>query len=95
MLHREPDHTQFNSQSIDKIESPTMNTWTAMKSFEVLLSSDHANLVAEIGVAVLEKIPPCPVKMRKVYSFCYLHAFSFIIFSLASFKSLKYLNFPY
>ena len=90
---REPDHTQFNSQSIDKIESPTMNTWTAMKSFEVLLSSDHANLVAEIGVAVLEKIPPCPVKMRKVYSFCYLHAFSFIIFSLASFKSLKYLNF--
>ena len=92
---REPDHTQFNSQSIDKIESPTMNTWTAMKSFEVLLSSDHANLVAEIGVAVLEKIPPCPVKMRKVYSFCYLHAFSFIIFSLASFKSLKYLNFPW
>jgi len=92
---REPDHTQFNSQSIDKIESPTMNTWTAKKSFEVLLSSDHANLVAEIAVAVLEKIPPCPVKMCKVYSFCYLHAFSFIIFSLASFKSLKYLNFPW
>ena len=47
----------FNRQSIMTIESKTLSTWIAMKSFEVLFFGSLSDIWAEVGASVMEMIP--------------------------------------